>query len=261
MLNDRTGETESFEKALRLLTDEITVPKGMESVFRLKTYASSFEKYHELLCLALSALDEALVNAGDQQAVLLKFGGELFKRIARNAEGTGKSILDDQLNDTIYLLIAFTVPSLRKSGREYAESLAQLLVDSWNERFPKRKIKLTTYEGIADGFKKRPCYITTAVCQTLRKEDRCSELMAFRTFRDQQLMKTEEGRRLVRGYYLLAPEIVEKMNAEPNREAVYAALWNQYLSNCYTMLMKEQYASCAALYQKMVEDLAARYLQ
>ena len=67
------------------------------------------------------------------------------------------------------------------------------------------------------------CYLTTA-CMTYLQEnfdDNCNELMILRWFRDNFVNKED-----ILHYYNIAPEIVEKINANPESEKIYNWIYN-----------------------------------
>lgn len=104
------------------------------------------------------------------------------------------------------------------------------------------------------------CYITTAVCKNSRKPDDCYELQTFRNFRDGWLQKQPDGIPLIRKYYLLAPKIVELIDASENADAVYNEIREDYLKPCLQYIEKGEMERCKEHYTKMVCSLISRYL-
>jgi len=108
--------------------------------------------------------------------------------------------------------------------------------------------------------KKSGCFITTATCLTLGKEDNCYELHAFRKFRDYWLLQQNDGQALIDEYYRLAPQIVAKINQETNYQEIYAELWQTYLLPCLKMLESKDFINCKQKYMDMVHNLQKKYL-
>ena len=77
---------------------------------------------------------------------------------------------------------------------------------------------------------KRGCYITTAVCSQLHLPDNCYELKILRKFRDDYILKTDYGKKLIEEYYQISPKIVEKINAETDSEKMYKELLNNFIT-------------------------------
>ena len=84
-----------------------------------------------------------------------------------------------------------------------------------------------TIGKIVDG-----CYITTAICEEFGKPDDCYELTTFRGFRDNWLKQQPDGEMLITRYYDTAPKIVDLINKQPNRTAIYQFINENYLSKC-----------------------------
>lgn len=104
------------------------------------------------------------------------------------------------------------------------------------------------------------CFITTAVCRTLGKPDNCSELNAFRAFRDSWLLNQPDGKQLVREYYADAPKIVSTINKRADWEIIYRDIWENYLSKCLKSINDMNYPDCKVKYVDMVNYLRRRYL-
>ncbi len=99
------------------------------------------------------------------------------------------------------------------------------------------------------------CYITTATCQEYGKSDNCYELAMFRSFRDSWLRKQPDGEQLIKRYYATAPALVELINKQPNRRAIYRHLNEAYLSKCLRYIEDGENIKCKELYVDMVEFL------
>jgi hypothetical protein len=100
-----------------------------------------------------------------------------------------------------------------------------------------------------------PCYITTAVCKDSGKPDNCYELTQFRAFRDNWLEKQPDGKKLIEQYYNTAPDIVKKIERQPNKHEIYQNLRDTYLSPCLKYIEDEKYEECKELYSDMVYSL------
>lgn len=99
------------------------------------------------------------------------------------------------------------------------------------------------------------CYITTATCEEYGKSDNCYELTMFRSFRDIWLRKQPDGEQLIKHYYATAPALVELINKQPNRRAIYRHLNEAYLSKCLRYIEDGENIKCKELYVDMVEFL------
>lgn len=103
------------------------------------------------------------------------------------------------------------------------------------------------------------CYITSAVCESFNKEDNCDELVTFRKFRDDWLIKQVDGSRLIQKYYDNAPKIIKRIMQENNSHEILGKIWEDYLFKCYQLLLNNNYDECKSLYIRMVENLEVKY--
>jgi len=97
------------------------------------------------------------------------------------------------------------------------------------------------------------CFITTAVCKAQGLPDDTWQLMKLRTFRDEYLLTTAEGKALVKEYYRIAPKIVELIDALPNGASVYNYLNNSFITLALSRISVGDYAGAQSVYTAMVE--------
>ena len=106
-------------------------------------------------------------------------------------------------------MAVYVIPFLNYSRNEDCEKLSRRIVEVWNEKkVTSLTLSHSSYDDIAEGFRSKLCYITTAVCEHMQKEDDCYEMQVMRRFRDEYLMQTDEGRSIIKDYYEVAPGIV-----------------------------------------------------
>lgn len=99
------------------------------------------------------------------------------------------------------------------------------------------------------------CFITSAVCRSLGKDDDCEELMLLRHYRDDWLANQPEGPRLIEEYYSIAPGIVQNIDRLPNANEIYMGLYRKYIKPCVDMINKKYYLECENHYKQMVLSL------
>ncbi|WP_336775306.1 CFI-box-CTERM domain-containing protein [Paenibacillus sp. MMO-58] len=104
------------------------------------------------------------------------------------------------------------------------------------------------------------CYITTAVCDSLGREDDGYELTAFRSFRDNWLVNQVDGEILIKEYYSVAPVLVDHINAKVDRDAIYKRIWDEYLKECLIAIESGYNQRCKEIYCRMVNNLKTQYL-
>lgn len=115
------------------------------------------------------------------------------------------------------------------------------------------------YTECADYKNATRCFITTAACLTMGKADDCEELTMMRLFRDEWLRNQPDGQELIEDYYQTAPSIVEKINQQPNRESIYAMLYQKYILPCVEHTKAKNFADSERIYVDMVTTLKEQY--
>lgn len=160
------------------------------------------------------------------------------------------------MNMAIYVLPVLTYPH-----GNYCEKVAKRTVEIWNEmKVTSLNLGYSTYESIADGFKKKLCYITTAVCEHQNKPDDCYELTILRNYRDNYLLNSETGYTLVEEYYNIAPGLVMMINMQHDADNIYHHIYEEYLTPCIHYIEEDKNEECRDLYMQMVHSLQKKYL-
>ncbi|WP_455714128.1 CFI-box-CTERM domain-containing protein [Anaerosporobacter sp.] len=248
--------------------------------FKANLYEDAFKGYLDECLPIIQALDKACArlpyidrNQLSKQEYSLETEQQLVdvwvKRVLDDMEITckikrfenGKSSNSRKLDENRFILALYMVPMIRETRLEVAESIADSITMEWGRRYPLQKFSKADYAEIRDGFKKRKlCFITTAVCESLGKPDDCNELQLFRTFRDSYLLNTEEGTSLVEEYYEIAPSIVNAIKVLEEQDEIYMSLWQEYLEPCFNYIKMGQENECKKIYVKMVKTLSRSYL-
>ena len=108
---------------------------------------------------------------------------------------------------------------------------------------------------------KKPCFITSAICETLNKPDDCAELTAMRRLRDTFMQETPEMLKEVHEYYDIAPQICSEIEkADDVGVAVYTDIWKKYLKPAVEAVEQDDMQKAHDIYSKMVTDLKKEYL-
>lgn len=217
-----------------------------------KAFGPHFDSYRTACEPVLSRVESAMTLPGAAEAI----ARATLDTVAAACPSAAK------LDEAKFTLCLLLVPALRMHCGKSAEPLCQELHSQWLRRWPKSTFQLVTYADIDAGFqRKKLCYITTAVCETLGKPDDCAELTAFRAFRDGYLAARPEGERLISTYYDWAPGIVTAIGCTDDPAAVYPRIWKEHLEPCYKALLEQDPARCQRLYTDMVRTLGRTYLK
>lgn len=157
-------------------------------------------------------------------------------------------------------MVSYFLPLIRDVKDPRADELAQAMADAWNETFPGNKISGMTIAEIKGGFRSSPCFITTAVCESLGRPDDCYELTLLRRYRNTYMMCSEQGAAAVKEYYRIAPAIVDRIDSRPDSSEIYNMIWTRYLSPCIRLIEENRLFDCADAYTDMVDVLKQQYL-
>lgn len=227
--------------------------------FHKKTYESDMDdlkmKHNVLLCKVRDAYEES-------DEMLLKVASYVPEYVAGQlAEIPSKRKKDLICLDNNMNMVSYFVPLIGEITSIKTKEFTEKMVEIWNQKMPDNKIGHSTRENIQGGFKKGVlCYITTAVCKSLDKPDNCYELTLLRDYRDDYLLKSDDGMADVKEYYNIAPTIVKRIDRLENASEIYQGIWQEYLSPCVHLIEENKKAECQVLYSDMVHKLEEKYL-
>lgn len=99
------------------------------------------------------------------------------------------------------------------------------------------------------------CFVTTAVCEILGKDDKCYELETLREFRDQKLLKDKYLENLVYEYYDISPKFVSIISQHPKKEEFSEYLFNNHIQKIVFSIENSADNEAVELYQKMLQNI------
>lgn len=241
------------------LKELITSCDNPMNSFKRTTYEGEFDAYYAANRGLFEAMDMLYTGSSDPDQLLQKMTDCLISTAKEELEKLRSKGKKTKIQlDYNFLVSIYLVPAVRKYPASFAEPFAECLVTAWNQAFG-CSIGKATYAEITNGFRRKLCYITTAVCESLGKGADCYELRLLKEYRDQYMEKTPEGHALVQEYYDIAPTIVKRMEKEPERDTLYQELYEQYLMPCIHEIEEGAYEACCSRYESMVLDLKNRY--
>jgi hypothetical protein len=229
--------------------------------FTKDDYQPSFLEYTKLgEAILLPANRIACLSMENHDKVLNEISGKLIGTIEKNIEAEkgilfkkSEAVLIDQNR---FFLAVYLIPMLSYLKLEIGDALADRIMADWKKRYPKSEFKKANYEELVSGFMRKGfCFITSAVCDSLNKPEDCYELKRFREFRDQYMMKSETGQKLVEEYYLTAPRIVTYLNMQTDSEERYRRIWSNFLQPCLMDIESGHKKRCRNRYVRMVREL------
>ncbi len=235
------------------------LPEPMKG-FKKQTYEGRFKEYYRNHYYIVEEIEKAYCVARDKDEFIRELCEEFVRGAAKDLEKLPRKGQRGQKQiDYNLAMVAYLLPALGEFKGSSSQQVIDSLVSLWNGSFPDTNIKASSFELINGGFKRRFCYITTAVCQARNRGDDCYELSLLRQYRDGYLMSTDEGEALVREYYNVAPSIVKHIDKKSNSRDIYEGIWNQYLKECIRLIEEGEQEACRRVYTKMVYDLKDAY--
>ena len=225
-----------------------------------KTYAGMFEERYKEAEPSLMMLEQEYENAQDKQVFIQEIAKEPAATVQRLCEeaGNNRKVEMIMMNKNL-AMVSFVIPIIMHYKSDMSEPLADAILDEWTRVFPKTNLKKSTFEDINGGFRKKFCYITTALCENLGKGDNCYELTLLRDYRDNYLENMAGGHELVEDYYDIAPTIVNRINAEKDSVNVYRSIYDSYISRCISQIESGELEECRSTYESMVNELTDKY--
>ncbi len=257
---DYVAYGENYNQAMAGLKELIqTCYKPMQD-FKKNLYEGVFEAFYSSHRSMFEAMEYVYRHDENPENWLRKMA-DLMIEEARGDLNTcrSKGQKNQRLLDYNFLISVYLVPAMLKYPAQMSEPFADHLIASWNAAF-QTSIGKARYDDIDNGFHRKLCYITTAVCESLGKGADCRELALLKAYRDRQLAATPEGQALVEVYYDIAPTIVKRINRRPDKAKIYQSLYEDYLLPCIQDIEAQDYEACETRYQEMVLNLKQKYM-
>ncbi len=256
---DKNEYTQELNEVLEALPTMLDYNEGVEK-FKKDTYKEAFETYYSNHYKQYMAIERLYAASSDKKEFFKRMVNQLVEtekmlltKIEKNLRET--KLIDDNLKLTVYM-----IPAMLKYKGEAMNGFTECVVEGWQNAFPQYRISKADFHKINSGFRNKLCYITTAVCESLGKEDDCYELNILREYRDTYLRSTQDGEKIVNAYYDIAPSIVKRINRQSNRAEIYKEIYTKYLSPCIRLLEEDKKEECKEIYSNMVLGLEAKYL-
>lgn len=227
--------------------------------FKKNLYEPSFRAYEKEQEGLMDLLEDTYEGLSNPDGFLKSLASSMVEQVQLRLDGKNKRKQEDLMMGFNMSLVIYVNPALIAHNKMSGRALAQEVLAAWKEQFPKTNLKLSDFDAINNGFKRRFCYITTAVCESLGKPDDCYELNLLREYRDLYLMKQPGGEEEIRRYYDIAPTIVKRIGRSQKASQIYEEIWKDYLSDCIKLIERQEQEECRKVYQDMMDILAQRY--
>lgn len=231
--------------------------------FRKDSYHELFERYKEENYAFYTAIKLVLDYAPEDslEGIYHQIAGAFIREQEADLEQVKKKNekFTVQMDKNMFMAV-YVLPSIKEIRGSRADELAEAICKEWGGSFKDSNIIASDYDSIVQGFKRKLCYVTTAVCQNLNKGEDCEELRLIKEFRDGYLSSTEEGLALIEEYYDIAPTLVKRIAKDAEAQAKYVFLWNNYLAPCVAYIKAGSQEACKETYCAMMEELRREYI-
>lgn len=228
--------------------------------FKKERYESYFKGFYEENEDMLHCVWKVVCYSSNQTEAVESIALELVNQAVLVIDSIPKKGAKEQkLMDFNLSLAVYVIPIILEYKNKALEVLVDKILEEWKNKFPKTNVGKSDFENINSGFRKKLCYITTAVCETLGKGDDCYELTLLRHYRDYYLLSQTDGEEVINEYYNIAPTIVKRINKLSNSSEVYKSVWENYLNPCVKLIEEDKNLECKDVYYKMVRDLQKEY--
>lgn len=225
--------------------------------FKRETYADQFAKFGKdketfiKQCVSLSQM-----GAEGREYVAKELANTSLE-IEKSTSKLERSSV--RLNNNLYM-VTYMLPTLL-SDKYNDKVLAETICETWKKTIKEGNIRPADYEQIKGGFKRKLCYITTAVCKGLGKGEDAEEISILKNFRDGFMMTIDGGECMVNDYYDYAPTIVKRIEKSENPKDKYIFLWENFIHPCVDAIESGNNDKCLTIYTTMVQNLKDEYMR
>ena len=237
----------------------LSIEDGLKG-FKRETYPDAFQEMYKKNYDTLDQI-EKLYTIEEGEEILREVCTSMIEEVNKELQTLGKkSAVDRRMMDYNMAMAVYVLPAILEYKGQSSEKLSLELMNSWNQSFKNGNLGRASFEEINAGFRRRLCYITTAVMENLEREEGERELRIVKNYRDHILLKEKGGKELIYEYYDIAPTIVTRINKRKERKEVYQNIHDEYLYPCIRHIEKKEYSQCKNIYVKMVKKLKKEYM-
>lgn len=97
------------------------------------------------------------------------------------------------------------------------------------------------------------CFITTAICQYMGKDDNCEELQTLRAYRDGWMKENRPAD--INTYYAEAPALIEKLQASTGARSFFAGLYHSHILPALIYISEGNDEAAYLTYKEMFEEV------
>ncbi len=104
------------------------------------------------------------------------------------------------------------------------------------------------------------CYLTTACVEVMKLPDDCYELQTLRKFRDEYVMRKQNGAELIQEYYTTAPKIISAIKSNEDSDNVFRSFYSD-IKNAVTLIEEGKNEEAYQLYTNFAVKLKRQHLE
>ena len=229
--------------------------------FKRDTYEDLFREYLALYRPLFEQIETEYLRAGDGDAYLNDLADSFVLKAKEACDAIPKkSRRTAFVVDHNSVMVIYVMPAIQEYHMTCSGPLLDALLTKWNAAFPQYQMRAGTFSDINSGFRRKLCYVTTAVCSSLGKDEDCYELRLLKDYRDGYLSEQPDGEELIREYYDIAPTIVNRINRSEQAREVYEQIYTDYIRPCISLIEEKKEEQCKEMYVQMMRVLQNKYL-
>lgn len=228
--------------------------------FKRLRYETAFEEYLYANRKYLQELRDIMDTYDSPAKAISSMSSQFVKKVAEIfADKHGKPPSWETQIALNMFTVSYVLPAMLSMDSSLLNELAEGICSCWRKTFKKSNISCATFQEINKGFKTKPCYITTAICQSQGKPDDCYELQLLRSYRDGYLSHIPGGNELINEYYSMAPSIVKAIDMRPDSHEIYDRIYEDHLLPCIRLIERGKMEEAMKAYKAMAEELYKKY--
>ncbi len=229
--------------------------------FKRDKYEASFRDYYSMYLPLFDSIENKYKEIEDKQSFIDELA-QFFVDTAKAGEDAlkKKNQKDNYVIDQNSMMAVYVLPAIMEYNGESSNTLAETIVTKWNQAFIKYTLRIGRFDDIKKGFRTKLCYVTTAVCDSLGKDENCYELKLLKKYRDEYLCNQPDGEELINEYYNIAPTIVNRINKKDNAVEIFQSIFQTYINPCIQDIEANDNEACKQTYIKMIRVLQQEYM-
>ena len=164
---------ETYNRAMQGIEDMLLREGNPMSSFKKNVYPEAFQAYLRRHMETLNAIEAIYQQEENPELWAEKLADHLVSAAQAEIDAIPKKgkKSEQQINYNM-LLAVFVFPAFLETKGDSVEPVTDLIIKKWNKAF-RTSVGKASYEKIENGFHKKLCYITTAVCESQGKADDC----------------------------------------------------------------------------------------